>query len=86
MTNYESKEMKTVEEVAKTLEKMDKKMAELTSLDQQPKKHTFKKWMLEKETLHEIKHILHEADRYEKYDEKEMEEFEKEINAFINQQ
>lgn len=37
MTNYENKEMKTVEEVAQTLEKMDKKIAELNSLDQQPK-------------------------------------------------
>jgi tetrahydrodipicolinate N-succinyltransferase len=82
MTNYENKEMKTVEEVAQTLEKMDKKIAELNSLDQQPKKHTLKKWVLEKETLHEIKHILHEANRYEKYDEKEMAEFEKEKDSF----
>ena len=41
------------------------------------KKHHFKKWLEEKKALHEIKRLLNEISKYDKYDEKEMEKAEK---------
>lgn len=75
MTNYEEKEIKVVENIGKTLEKLDTELSKLDSLEEGSKKHPIKKWFAEKKALHEIKHILHEANRYEKYDEKEMVKF-----------
>lgn len=40
-----------------------------------------KRWIVEKKAIHEIKKIAHEAGKYDKYDEKELEkELEKEMD------
>ncbi|EOS7697263.1 hypothetical protein FNP17_RS09065, partial [Enterococcus hirae] len=47
------------------------------------KKHNLKKWLVERKAIHEIKKVLHEADKYEKYDEKELDKEFKEINDLL---
>ena len=41
-----------------------------------------KKRFAEKKAVHEIKKILHEAKKYEKYDDKELEKAEKYFDSF----
>lgn len=55
------------------LNKLDASLEELSSLDEDTKKHSMKKWIVEKKAIHEIKKIAHEAGKYDKYDEKELE-------------
>ena len=76
MNKYEEKETKVIDNIVKTIEKLDQELAKLDTLEQDKKKHAMKKWFVEKKALHEIKHILHEANRYEKYDDKEIADFE----------
>ncbi|MHC5268712.1 hypothetical protein ACYSNO_05920 [Enterococcus sp. LJL98] len=77
MTDLEKKHEKVVDKIAKEMELLDAHSSQLDNLDEDTeKKHHFKKWVLEKKMIHEVKKILHEAGKYEKYDEKE---FEKEI-------
>ncbi|EGO8349118.1 hypothetical protein D7L56_09945 [Enterococcus faecalis] len=52
------------------MNKLDASLEELDSLDEDTKKHSMKKWIVEKKAIHEIKKIAHEAG---KYDEKELE-------------
>ncbi|MBC9708836.1 MAG: hypothetical protein H9W80_06245 [Enterococcus sp.] len=79
--NYEKKEDKVVEKIAKTIEKLDTELAKIDSLNEDnDKKHRLKKWFEEKKAIHEIKHLLHEIGKYEKYDEKEMKKIEEEFN------
>ncbi|RBT09087.1 hypothetical protein EA91_02495 [Enterococcus faecium] len=64
--------------------KLDKELDELNTLSENPeKKHNLKKWLVERKAIHEIKKILHEADKYEKYDEKELDKEFKEINDLL---
>jgi hypothetical protein len=83
MKNYEEKQVKVVENIVNTVEELDQELAKLDMLEQDKKKHALKKWYIEKKALHEIKHILHEAKRYEKYDEKEMADFQEYINTLM---
>nr|WP_187147183.1 hypothetical protein [Enterococcus faecium] len=56
----------------------------LDTLSENPeKKHNLKKWLVERKAIHEIKKVLHEADKYEKYDEKELDKEFKEINDLL---
>ena len=73
MTNYEEKEAKALVKIAEVLDKLDENLAELDTLDADAKKHSMKKWIVEKKAIHEIKKIAHEAGKYDKYDEKELE-------------
>ena len=52
------------------MDKLDSNLAELDSLEADAKKHSMKKWIVEKKAIHEIKKIAHEAGKYETYDEK----------------
>ena len=71
MANLEHKEEKALEKIVTTVNKLDKKLNELDTLSENPeKKHSLEKWLIERKAIHEIKKILHEADKYEKYDEK----------------
>jgi hypothetical protein len=81
MKNYEAKEEKVVNNILKTIENLDQELAKLETLEQDTKKHALKKWFVEKKALHEIKRILHEAKYYEKYDDKEILDFESYINS-----
>lgn len=72
MSNYEEKEAQALAKIADVLNKLDASLEELGSLDEDTKKHSMKKWIVEK-AIHEIKKIAHEAGKYDKYDEKELE-------------
>ncbi|EON3045113.1 hypothetical protein D9Y95_RS13810 [Enterococcus hirae] len=75
MTDFEKKEEKMIEKIARTIEKLDIELEKIDSLDE--KKHKFKNWIAEKKAIHEIKRLLHEVGKYDRYDEKEMEKAEK---------
>ena len=84
MSNIEHKEEKTLDKIIATVNKLDKELDELDTLSENPeKKHNLKKWLVERKAIHEIKKVLHEADKYEKYDEKELDKEFKEINDLL---
>lgn len=73
----EEKHEKIVKKIADEVQRLDENSSKLDALEADTeKKHSLKKWNLEKRMIHEVKRILHEAGKYEKYDEGE---FEKEI-------
>lgn len=72
MSNYEEKEAKALVKIGEVLNKLDRDLEELDALNDDAKKHSMKKWIVEKKAMHEIKKIAHEAGKYEKYDEKEL--------------
>lgn len=68
----EKKHEKIVEKIAEEVERLDSNASKLATLEADTeKKHSFKKWSLEKKMIHEVKKILHEAGKYEKFDEGE---------------
>ena len=73
MSNYEEKEAQALVKIADVLNKLDASLEELGSLDEDTKKHSMKRWIVEKKAIHEIKKIAQEAGKYDKYDEKELE-------------
>ncbi|OQO55055.1 hypothetical protein BH736_05025 [Enterococcus hirae] len=84
MSNLEHKEEKTLDKIIATVNKLDKELDELDTLSENPeKKHNLKKWLVERKAIHEIKKILHEAGKYEKYDEYELDKEFKEINDLL---
>ena len=84
MSNLEHKEEKTLDKIIATVNKLDKELDELDTLSENPeKKQNLKKWLVERKAIHEIKKILHEAGKYEKYDEKELDKEFKEINDLL---
>lgn len=68
-SNYEEK---VLVKIADVLNKLDSNLEELDSLNEDAKKHSMRKWLVEKKAMHEIKKIAHEAGKYEKYDEKDL--------------
>lgn len=84
MSDLEHKEEKALDKIVATVNTLDKELNELDTLSENPeKKHNLKKWLVERKAIHEIKKILHEADKYEKYDEKELDKEFKEINDLL---
>ncbi|MGG5339934.1 hypothetical protein IGJ48_002641 [Enterococcus pernyi] len=84
MSILEHKEDKALDKIVTAVNKLDKELNELDTLSEnQEKKHNLKKWLVERKAIHEIKKILHEADKYEKYDEKELDKEFKEINDIL---
>lgn len=84
MSNLEHKEEKALDKIIATINKLDKELNELDTFSENPeKKHNLKKWLVERKAIHEIKKILHEANKYEKYDEKELDKEFKEINDLL---
>ncbi|AQP53471.1 hypothetical protein CBF34_08190 [Vagococcus penaei] len=79
MTNFEEKKDKVIDEMVKTLEKLDLETGRIQANEESDKKHSVKIWFEEKRALHEVKRLLHEIGKYDKYDEKELEKFEKEM-------
>lgn len=74
MANIEKKDAKIVEKIVIAIDKLDADLNEIDTLaENSSKKHSLKKWVAEKKAIHEIKKILHEENKYEKYDEKEQE-------------
>ncbi|WP_242384930.1 hypothetical protein [Enterococcus faecalis] len=72
MSNYEEKEAKALVKIGEILSKLDSNLEELDTLNEDDKKHSMKKWFVEKKAIHEIKKIAHEVGKYDKYDEKEL--------------
>lgn len=71
MTDIEKKQEKIIKKIAEEVARLDENTEKLDALNEDTtKKHSLKKWNLEKKMIHEIKKILHEAGKYEKYDEK----------------
>ncbi|MCI0130571.1 MULTISPECIES: hypothetical protein [Enterococcaceae] len=82
MTNYDKKEEKVLDDIAKVMEKLDKYLDEEVSLEDTPdKKYEIKKWYVQRRALHEIKRLLHDVDKYDKYEAKELEQFEKDFEG-----
>ncbi|MGG5314711.1 hypothetical protein [Enterococcus sp. AZ072] len=80
MTDYEKKEAAVLENIVDTMTNLDSELDKLDSLNEdKTKKHELKKWYAEKKAIHDIKHILHNVGKYEKYDDDEM----KKIDAYI---
>lgn len=65
-----TKEEKTLKEIGKTIDKLEKYLDEISEGDQ--KKHV-KMWFAQKKAGHEIKRLLHEVNHYEEYEEGELE-------------
>lgn len=82
MKDYEKKEMHVLDNIADTVAKLDVELGKLDSLEEDSKKHNIKKWYAEKKAIHEIKHILHEVGKYEKYNENEMKDFANYFESF----
>ncbi|WP_429976233.1 hypothetical protein [Enterococcus sp. DIV0086] len=72
MSNYGEKETRALVKITEVLNKLDSNLEELDTLNEDTKKHSMKKWLVEKRAMHEIKKIAHKADKYDKYDEKEL--------------
>lgn len=84
MSNLENKEEKVLDKIVAAVNKLDKDLNELDTISENPEKsHKLKKWLVERKAIHEIKKILHEAEKYEKYDEKELDNELKEINDLL---
>lgn len=66
METKEKKEEKIINHIVKSIEKMDK---HLDSIEQEEEttQSRLKEWFFEKETLYDIRHILHEVDKYDGY-------------------
>lgn len=82
MANYEKKEEKVIDDVVKVLNELDTNLDKLDQVEEDAKKHSVKKWYYESKALHNIKRILHDVEKYEKYDEKEFDKIEKEFEKY----
>lgn len=71
------KEDKILTKIADTITKLDEQVADIADVEasdaQTGKSSKVKLWFAEHKAIHEIKRILHEVGKYEKYDEKELE-------------
>lgn len=77
MADYEKKESEILDKIAKTLVDLDNELSKIDALNEDQKEHHVKQWFAEKRALHDIKKIVHEAGKYEKYDTKELEKISK---------
>lgn len=86
MADIENKNEKIVKKISIAIEKLDADINKINNLmEESSKKHSLKKWIAEKKAIHEIKKILHEENKYEKYKNKEQEEqLAKEIKKIDN--
>lgn len=77
MSNLEKKKDHELDKIVVAIEKLDDELGKIDALEGDNKKHHIKRWVAEKKALHEIKKILHDAKKYDKYDDKELEKIEK---------
>ena len=57
MSNYEEKEAQALVKIADVLNKLDASLEELASLDEDTKKHSMKKWIVEKKSFMRLKKL-----------------------------
>ena len=55
MSNYEEKEAQALVKIADVLNKLDASLEELASLDEDTKKNSMKKWIVEKKPFMRLK-------------------------------
>lgn len=84
MVDYVEKEIKCLNDIVEVITKLDKNLDELTTLESDPEKHKVKTWYYEKKSLIEIKKILHDIKKYDKYDEKEAKKIDKALDDLLN--
>ena len=84
MANYERKEEEALNEILGTINRLDNTLSKIYDLDtQDTQKHAIKKWYEEMKAIHEIKRTLHKIEKYDNYDEKELEAFEKDFSELL---
>lgn len=71
MKSEELKKEDTINRIVEIIEKMDKHLADYEK-EEKTTQNRLKEWFFEKEALHDIRHILHEIDKYENDDYKEL--------------
>lgn len=78
VAKLEEKQLKVIDDIAARLIKLDEEIAKIDALKEAHGDHfSFRKWFEEKKAVHEIRRILKDAGKYQKYDEKEIEKIEK---------
>lgn len=82
MTNYEKKEERTLDDIAKIMTKLDNYINDIQENSDTPsKEREIKKWFAQKKAFHEVKRLLHDVDKYEKFQENELDGI---VNNFNN--
>lgn len=84
MSDYEKKEAQILEKIGTILNSLDGELNKIDTLDADGKSHHIKKWYAEKRAIHDIKKIVHEAGKYQNYDDKELEKIDKMFNSMMN--
>lgn len=79
MDHNEKELNKIIDKTADELNKLGTTLDKLNMLDSDDKKHAVLKSFYQHHAINEIKKILHDANKYEKYDEKEFEKYLKSI-------
>lgn len=74
---------KIVNQIADTIVKLDEDLAKIDAIaEPKNKMHEMQKWFAEKKAIHEVKRLLHEVSKYEKYDEKELDKMAAFLKSF----
>lgn len=83
MADYEKKEDKALDEIDKVLNKFD------TAVDKEDvdyeEGHKIRGWWERRRAIHDIKKIMHEAGKYDKFDEKEYDQFVKDYDKAMSE-
>lgn len=75
MTNYEKKEERVLDDIAKVMTKLDDYLDKVQEDTNTPgKENDLKKWFAQKKAVHEVKRLLHDIDKYENFQEEELED------------
>jgi len=72
MTDFEKKEEKAIDKISTVLTDLDETLAKIDQEMKNGREKSIKCWFEEKKAIHEIKKILHEIDKYNDYNEKEL--------------
>lgn len=75
MTNYEKKEERVLDDIAKVMTKLDDYLDKVQEDTNTPgKENDLKKRFAQKKAVHEVKRLLHDIDKYENFREEELED------------
>jgi len=82
MTKYENREEHTINQIEKTMINLDNELDKINDLESSDNVSSRKEWREEKKALHEIKRILREVNRYDRYEKKEADDemYDKELD------
>jgi len=75
MQNYQTKKENMVDDITTVLFRLDKEIQHIQKLANDPNvRHDLKIWRAEKRAIHDIKHILHDVHKYNRYEDAEVRE------------